>query len=329
MFALAALASDGDPELTNRYVKSVKLAVDLSESTPGQFKLIETPLNSFVLVANVMPDPQPLQQFSGVADADFSSLRLPRLDRLDRVMGRVFDDARSSETSGSLDVQARGCSGCEALAYQTYTAEQWLWALTINKEKIVEEAIEGLADPKNWKGMYPTDPLPLIWLLFNGPASFCSSECCIYEKHYGCRGPVLLPGHMYAPQKDLLSFVNHALKYTKFLYGNFSGTWPEKSLPFDSSRIPRAVSQLKSIDASDTYITQMCLLCHLYRQNAAVASRGTHVGPILVLGGKGAQYITASVRSQRCISTGDYYLLPSYDISAIIRMIQEDGLAKY
>ncbi|QDQ69242.1 UL95 [Colobine gammaherpesvirus 1] len=328
MFTLAAISSEGDPEITNRYVKSVKLALDLSESTPGQFKLIETPLNSFLLVANVMPDPQPVEYGGVSADIDFSNLHLPRLGRLSEVLRPLTGITRVSEDT-NVAVGRTTWPAAEPLTYQTYTTEQWISALTMNRDQIVEEAMVSLADPSNWKGLYPDDPLPLVWLLFNGPASFCKMECCLYEQHCGYPGPVLLPGHMYVPQNDLQSFVNHTVKYTKFLYGNFSGAWPEDRLPFCVSRIQRAVSQLQSIEASDTYLSQSCLLCHIYRQNSAISEQSTHVGPILVLGGQGTQYITSRVRSQRCISTGDYYLLPSYDISAIITMLKENDLHKF
>nr|ALH44189.1 ORF34 [Human gammaherpesvirus 8] len=324
MFALSSLVSEGDPEVTSRYVKGVQLALDLSENTPGQFKLIETPLNSFLLVSNVMPEVQPICSGRPALRPDFSNLHLPRLEKLQRVLGQGFGAAGEEIALDPSHVETHEKG---QVFYNNYATEEWTWALTLNKDALLREAVDGLCDPGTWKGLLPDDPLPLLWLLFNGPASFCRADCCLYKQHCGYPGPVLLPGHMYAPKRDLLSFVNHALKYTKFLYGDFSGTWAASCRPpFATSRIQRVVSQMKIIDASDTYISHTCLLCHIYQQNSIIAGQGTHVGGILLLSGKGTQYITGNVQTQRCPTTGDYLIIPSYDIPAIITMIKENGL---
>ncbi|AIU39559.1 protein UL95 [Equid gammaherpesvirus 5] len=87
MFNLTAMAAAGDAKLSARYAESVSLAVGLCESLPDQFKLIETPINSFLLVANVMPnDNRPWDSRVPSPGGDFHNIRMPRLERLEALI---------------------------------------------------------------------------------------------------------------------------------------------------------------------------------------------------------------------------------------------------
>ncbi|QFN51622.1 ORF 34 [Macacine gammaherpesvirus 5] len=321
----SSFLNNGHPETERRFVKGVQLALDLCDNTPGQFKLVETPLNSFLLVSNVLPESRPVRDCPQPEGFDFEHIHLPKLTRMQRVLGRYCDHVNNDDTC--VNVKASSSNSQGALFYLPYGQDEWNWALTLRKDKLVKMAVEGLSDPTTWKGLEPVDPLPLIWLLFYGSRSFCREPECLYERNFGMKGPILLPPHMYAPQKDVMTFVHHVIKYVKFLYVNAGGGLEtEPSPPFEASRLRAAIARLGDVEADDAYLSAKCMLCHLYKQNDTISIHETHVGGVIALGGDGARYITSSVRAQRCTSRGDFVLIPLYNIEGLVSMIREHGL---
>nr|WAH70947.1 UL95 [Eptesicus fuscus gammaherpesvirus] len=309
MFNCVNLATGGNPELARRYARSVELAVDLCETVPGQFKLVETPLNSFLLVTNIMPDDErPLGDNSGDAEGggssgesdgslepegrgdpgsrelasatlspspllDFSNLRLPRLEALDRICAAA-DATRNSKFGGGCSPDHSQPSsthsddgtsdsppqprdtGMHKIAwpphYVVYDAEAWGWALRFDRRELVERAVELLAHPTNWRGTLVDDPLPIIWLLFYGARSSCAAEDCLYLARFPRPGPVLLPPHMYKPHEDLGAFMRHAALLCRFLYRDLAHEGrplAEVPPPFHPTRLTRAVLALDALDS--------------------------------------------------------------------------------
>ncbi|AJE29677.1 ORF34 [macacine gammaherpesvirus 12] len=325
MFPLSSFLTGENAETGRRFARGVQLALDLCDNTPGQFKLVETPLNSFLLVSNVLPEARPVRDCPHPGGFDFEDIHLPKLTRMRRVLERYGDRDDGRGECGNVAVTSAVAPG--AVFYVQYGQEEWRWALTLRKDKLVKMAVEGLSDPTTWKGLEPVDPLPLIWLLFYGSRSFCREPECLYERNFGIRGPILLPPHVYAPHKDVMTFVHHVIKYVKFLYVNADvGFESETALPFEASRLRAAVTRLKDVEADDAYLSAKCMLCHLYKQNDTVSIHGPHVGGVIALGGDGSRYITSSVRAQRCTSRGDFILIPLYNLEELVSMIREHGL---
>ncbi|AAC95560.1 orf 34 [Ateline gammaherpesvirus 3] len=307
MFNLVNLVAKGNPELKKRYSEGLDLAISMSENIPDQFKLIETPTNSFLLVSNVMPEDTRPWQTQLQNCLDFSNLHLPKLDKLNQICtGYVHQE----DTVKKLETVP---------PYLVYDTEEWKLALQINKDSLIYAAIEMLANPKNWQGLYPIDPLPYIWLLFYGKKSFCASPDCIYLKKYNIPGPMLLPPHMYKPEKNISSFISHVCQYVKLIYGEVSDPINFDIVPFDHNRIKEAVEELKQIDLPVAHLSNFCLLCTLHKQNMT-ASRGSgDICGYIVLSGEGEKYITTNIIVKRCMVSGDCLIVPSYNIPLLMQ----------
>ncbi|ARW78097.1 protein UL95 [Common bottlenose dolphin gammaherpesvirus 1 strain Sarasota] len=345
MFNSLRLDAKGDPELTKRYTNGVKLAMRLCEHTPGQFKLIETPINSFLLITNIMPeDDRPWQHHLDAAGVDFSGLHLPRLQALDALLGAARNPGASTGQPGHEPPGSRpdtpetpksplppsGADGRpRAIAYLCYDSPTWSRALCMNKDAIINEAIGALAVPSHWQGVIVKDPLPWLWLLFYGKRSFCREEQCMYlERHYQ-PGPILLPPALYNPLHNVTSFMAQVCTIVKFLYGGcvrLPDVADAEDLPFDPSRVCHVLNILYQVEDGPAYIANRCLLCDLKRQNAMSGKIGSDVGRCLILQEDDEKYITPQIGKSRCTFTGDVFLWPTYDLGKLLDRIEAHGL---
>ncbi|AJG42959.1 hypothetical protein KM481_gp29 [Harp seal herpesvirus] len=321
MFNLTGLLSEGNSHQSERYFSSVDLAMNLCESVPGQFKLIETPINSFVMVTNVMPEDTRPWNTHNPQGLDFSGIHLPRLKKLNDF---VHWPHTEQNITGDPIIEDKE-PPCH---YLVYSSRSWLRALQMNKQSLIKDAIEKLAEPVTWKGLVTEDPLPLIWLLFYGQKSFCSSHECLYFKRFGFKGPILFPPHIYSPDEDVLSFICSVCKYVKFLYGE---QFKEEMIhncetPFDRERLVNAMLKLKFISDGGTYISQTCLLCSLYKQNLTSACAIDNLHGCLILGGSGKKYLAGQIKTKRCLDLGDSILFPSYNLTSLIDDLDPNGL---
>ncbi|AAK07953.1 unknown [Bovine gammaherpesvirus 4] len=324
MLNLSYVTSHGDPELNKRYARSVNLALGLCENVSGQFKLIETPLNSFLLVANVLPDDIRPWEYSCYDKFDFSHIKLPKLEKLKELI--EYDFEASKPASGNI-------AGEQPLGpmnhYVVYDSDAWQSALKLNKETIIQAALEKLKNPCHWEGYIPDDPLPLIWLLFYGKNSFCESPDCLYMQRFKHPGPILFPPHIYNPDGDISSFVNHVCHYVNFLYKERTFSLTHTTfLPFEEQRLKRALELLEEVENTATYISKTCLLCHLYKQNEILAAEGQSTHGCIILGGVGKQYITPQLHTTRSTHSGDTLLLPAYNLVGLMECVALDGVSK-
>lgn len=313
---------DEDQNVGSKYYDSVSLSVGLCESVPDQFKLIETPINSFLLVTNVMPtDTRPWS--SQLPDGmDFSGIHLPRLKKLNSLTQFEVKERKEDEHLPQLppsDIH---------LHYTVYDSWAWQRALKINKDEVIQEAIEHLSKPVNWKGVAVDDPLPLMWLLFYGKMSFCVNIECLYNNKFNHPGPILWPQFMYKPTENVQSFISGVCKYVKFLYGcNFKrDDLLLEKVPFDESRFSEALEKLKFIEDCGTYVSRTCLPCKLYHQNLVSRRDISSTEASIILGGSGKKYITPNTGSRRCLDFGDIVLYPSYDIPRILDEVETYGI---
>lgn len=327
MFNGISLATGADPELNKKYAQSVQLALQFCEHMPGQFKLVETPINSFVLVSNVMPEDERPWTSNNSANFDFSNIQLPKLDRLAELCEyEINNDMSKQKHLSSNMTNFKGESKNAPTHYIVYDNDSWKMALRFNKTNLINEAISLLAYPQNWKGLLPQDPLPYIWTLFHGKKSFCKCDECLYKIKFGQPGPILFPPHIYTPTKDILSFIGHVCKYFKFLYGGLqmNNIVDEESLPFDTQRLKNALASLDLISDNCTYVSQTCLLCRLYQQNKTTVQGFYDSDGCIILGGLGKKYINCSISTKRCFQTGDTLFSTSYNIPLLLKDIEAD-----
>ncbi|AMA67389.1 protein UL95 [Vespertilionid gammaherpesvirus 1] len=320
MFNLSSLMAEGNAEVGSKYYESVGMSIDLCENSQNQFKLIETPINSFLLVTNVMPnDTRPWCSYNP-RGLDFNGINLPRLKKLNHMTGWNTCE-KTKETAPPTDLK-------EPVHYIVYDTWSWQRALKLNKTDIIQEAVSHMANPKNWEGIVMEDPLPLIWLLFYGKKSFCSARECIFYEKFKHAGPVLWPPHMYKPANNVLSFMTNVCKYVKFLYGcTFkSDDLLGDEIPVSQDRFVSALDKLKFVEDCGTYVSQTCMLCALHRQNMMSLRQIDNVGGSIILGGSGKKYITSDIGTRRCLSLGDTVLFPSYNIGLLLKDLDIDGI---
>ncbi|AIB03187.1 ORF34 [Bovine gammaherpesvirus 6] len=320
MLNLAKLHCDGDPELTRKYRKGVELALKLAESAPGQFKLIESPVNSFLIVANLLAEEtRPWGSVVEQDGLDFSSVSMPRLETLDRLVQYAPKAKRRQK------VTAGNNEHCME-AYIAYDFQDWIRALSLNKDELINEALELLSSPKNWSFCCPTDPLPWLWLLFQGPLSHCEEVHCIYYKFLNKPGPVLFPPVLYQPKAGIMSFMSHVCKYVKHLYGEADVKKYAQHIyvPFDPERLIQVSSGINEFPPGQVFCQKSCLLCLLHRQNlTSFHSASEKARGCIIL--KGAeQHINNSVGRTRCLDTGDTILWPAYNIESLINYLSKN-----
>ncbi|UNP64580.1 putative member of UL95 family [Marmot herpesvirus 1] len=307
MDPLVDLVAQGDPEIKKRFKAAVNLSVKFSEALPGQFKLIETPINSFLLVTNVLPNDKHTV-YNPVPKLDFSNIKLPRLQKLNRICGyELENEPQCFKMNVTIPKNMSLC----------YDSLTWKKALQLDKTDLIQTVMEQMSDPKNWIGEFTEDPFPLVWLLFYGPKSFCEMEDCLYLKKMHRLGPILFPPSMYKPNEDISSFMNHLCYYVKVLYYNKDLDLPEIIAQVSRDRLFHAIAKLKALDDSCAYISKKCLICHLYCQNEDVLN-GVDISncPILISGESG-QYINDTVTIQRTCG-GDTFLVPLYNIDRML-----------
>ncbi|AAO12337.1 hypothetical protein KM546_gp30 [Porcine lymphotropic herpesvirus 3] len=319
MFNLSMLQCNGDPELSKKYKKGVELALRLAETSPGQFKLIESPINSFLIVTNISPDDDRSWDSTVSYDRlDFKSIHLPRLALL-----RQLVTYKQNDTTDKEEVRmTRNIHG----PYITYDKSTWQKVLETDKTVIINEALELLSSPEQWLFCYPTDPLPWLWLLFYGPKSFCTDGNCLYAKFFHNSGLILFPPIIYQPSTDISSFMNMVCKYVCVLYKNqdLSKLIGDQVIPFDRSRLENVQSLISDMNYNDIHVTKLCLLCALYKQNQTTYHNVEHNQGCIILE-CAEKYINNSVGRTKCLHTGDIVLWPSYNIAAIVQHFKSHG----
>lgn len=324
MLSLEGLELGVGDETTRRgYAESVQMALESCEPTGDQFKLIETPINSFILITNVLPDDS--RRWDGRAEICGAEPAAVGFDLLaDEDDGDVYPadpDAYPDGLSGDgLETPAVGSK------YLVYEEKAWIRALTLNRDDVLTEAMEMATNSQNWRMPELVDPLPCFWMVFHGRRSFCESSDCLYRMRLGVPGPVLYPAHMYRPEQDFTSFVISACRYFKCLYGgcDFSpADYP--GLPFAPQRAKECLRALDALEPGYAYLSRLCLLCHLYRQNRDVnCSSGQRLG-CLILGGVGSELLGEGFNTGRDLFGGDAIIAPRYNLEALLDGLDANG----
>nr|BEG23026.1 homolog of EHV2 ORF34 protein UL95 [Macronycteris gammaherpesvirus 1] len=321
MFNLTSMASNGDQDLGKKYFDSVSLSTRLCENVPNQFKLIETPINSFLLVSNVMPNDTRPWSDHNPNGFDFTGIHLPRLQKLNTLTNWNATASQKCQPDNKEPSYS-------APHYIVYDSWSWRRALKINKDEVIKEAVSQFANPVNWQGVAVEDPLPLLWLLFYGKKSFCDSEECLFFNAFKHPGPILWPKLLYKPTENIQSFMAYACKYVRFLYGcGFKEDDLTPNFSFNIGRITDALDKMRFIEDSGTYVSRTCLPCHLYKQN--LVSRGEvsySLASSIILAGSGKKYMTSNIGTKRCLDLGDTVLYPSYDIQLLLSDLTPDGI---
>ncbi|AAC58080.1 ORF34 [Alcelaphine gammaherpesvirus 1] len=330
MLNLTKLHCNGDPEMAKKYNRGVKLAISLAESTPGQFKLIESPVNSFLIVTNLtVEDTVPHATHPPAGEGlDFSCLSLSRLNALDAIVQPGYDN-NSLDAQGHQQPPPAGVRSLTKLTkdpYVTYKLTEWMWALRLNKDILINQALKLLGNPSTWTFCHPTDPLPWMWLLFYGPRSRCQEATCVYAKYFSTAGPVLLPPFFYDPGRDIQSFMSQACKFVKYFYDGegLDSVLKDNNVPFDDSRIAEVLKALPSVSGSGLVLNKSCLLCCIYKQNLTSFHNVPDVsGGCLILQGA-ERHTDSAIGRSRCQTTGDIILWPSYNINSLVALFKSN-----
>lgn len=325
MFNLSLLQCNGDPELNKKYKKGVDLALKLAAVTPGQFKLIESPMNSFLIVTNVLPDDNVITDSAISYDNfDFKSITFPRLKRLQKLVTYKTQELITEEPpTVNLPKQIPG-------PYITYEKSTWQKILDSDKNVIINEALELLSSPNHWCFCQPVDPLPWLWLLFYGPNSFCCDANCLYAKSFNCPGLILFPPIIYQPATDISSFMNLVCKYVCYLYQrqDLSKLIGGMQIPFDRSRLEDVSTLMSEMNCDDIHVIKMCLLCILYKQNQTTYHNVEHNQGCIILE-CAEEHINNCIGRTKCLQSGDIVLWPSYNIASIVEHFKCHGRSSF
>lgn len=321
MFNAVNLESGTDWELNKKYKRAIDLAMDICQESKEQFKLVETPLKSFLLVSNVLPDDHRPWASLDTENFDFSNIDLNGVRNVHaaKINFKVKDEARVFINTPV----SRG-----HFCFAAYDFSSVMCSMRQDKNKIISEAIELLANPKTWNCVIPKDPLPWLWLLFYGKFSICSSENCLYRKYFHTSGPVLFPPHIYSPKRDIESFIRHVCAYVAALYGsldNFEDAFPKGlELPFSCDRLNNLKHEFNYISDA-VYPTRVCLLCCLYKQNIRASKRQIPdaAQPVITLTGPAQQFLSGEVGNFRSLSLGHNFLFPGYHIEELVRSFEK------
>lgn len=321
MLNLALMSSKGDEALKSSYLKSIDMALESCQAVKDQFKLIETPINSFLLVTNVLPDDSRPWERSCNHSLDFSNLRKD-FDLGDSPVD--FSSVYPGPERREENEEVGKCTYSDK--YLVYQEIAWSRALTLNRDEVINEAMRLMSNPKNWTALVPEDPLPCFWMLFHGLKSFCESTECLYARRFGVPGPILFPPHIYTPAEDINSFVNSACKYFKELYSTADFTpsaYPHA--PFELARAKACLKNLQGVDSGCSYLSRLCLLCQIYRQNKDINESSSFFEGAIILAGGGANFLGDACGVSRDICTGDSILAPRYNISLILKHLEKNG----
>lgn len=312
-------SSESSERRREAFLESVDMALENCESDRDQFKLIETPMNSFVLITNVLPeDGRPwVADLSGLVDMGDLNV-FPENEKEDW-LGRV-DEYQDCLQSDAV------CGAVNGSRYLVYEELAWTRAISLDKDDALTEAMELMINPQNWKSGILVDPLPCFWMVFYGKNSFCESSDCLYRFRFGVPGPILFPPHMYTPNDDMPSFILSMCNYFKYLYLGrdfLKDDYP--GVPFDLARVRTCLVGADQLKSEHTYLSKLCLLCHLYRQNKDInCSSGTFVDCI-ILGGCGSEFLGDRFNSGRDLTSGDAILAPQYNLESLLQRIETNG----
>lgn len=318
MTTLNSFLNLSEPQLEKDLKSCIKLAVNMSWTVPGQFKLVETPVNSFLLVGNVLPKDIPTSDTND--ELDFTSLHFPKLDLL---CSNTTTTPNSVSTYGARgpDIECANISSNKCPDAIVYDGNTWMLAMGFNLDTLLLNIMDMLSCPNNWTGLLPLDPLTCLWLLFYGPKSQCCELACVSELFLGRRGPILLPPHMYKKETHINSFANHLCQYVKFLYTDYGEDIHDT--PLGQDRIRDCIRRLHTITDSCVYLNRTCLLCHLYKQNDCISKNIFSLTECIILGGCGRNFLGSFVRTLPDYSSHDSIILPTYDIQKIISYMKE------
>ncbi|QCF52295.1 UNVERIFIED_ASMBLY: UL95 protein [human gammaherpesvirus 4] len=323
MFNAVKADMPDDPMLARRYGQCLELALEACQDTPEQFKLVETPLKSFLLVSNILPqDNRPWHEARSSGrvaedDYDFSSLALellplnPRLPEEWQFGGQGW----SSRMEPSQPEMGMG------LCFEVFDGDLMRIALAWNKDEVIGQALQILAHSHTWTSLVPEDPLPWMWALFYGLRSHCEERHCVYAAARGKRGPILLPTAVYTPCANIEAFLAHLTRCVYALYLDVRD-WKGEDIapPFDVSRLNKMAKQLCLLPQEPFCITRVCLLCLLHKQNlnAQYKRPVDTYDPCLILTGEAERYMVDAVGNYREASTGTTVLYPTYDLGSIV-----------
>ncbi|AAB66403.1 hypothetical protein [Murine herpesvirus strain 4556] len=318
MATLSDFFPEADPVLEKNYRRCVDLAINMSWSVPGQFKLVETPINSFLLVGDVLPND--MIESKPVNSTNLVNIPFP-LSTLGVSTSKKSVEVTSYKSETEKFQEAASISEHSIRGSIVYEGLTWITAMGYNVTDFLVNMLEQMKCPENWSGLHPVDPLACVWLLYFGPKSRCSEIACVSELFIGKKGPILLPPHMYRGDTSVNSFAHHLCQYVKHLYADYE---PEiLSCPLDITRVKGCLSDLRQVAESCVFLSQRCLLCHLYKQNAAVSKNILTASDCIILGGSGKSLLGTYMKSYKDPATHDSILLPTYNLEAIVNYILE------
>lgn len=321
MFNAINLESGTDWELNKKYQKAVNLAINICQESDEQFKLVETPLKSFVLISNVLPDDNRPWEEQNTDTFDFSSISLIN----DKLPTSGLDFLNKTKIKISLPTQSVHDGYC----YATYGYEDVIKSLQLNKNTIIGDIIELMSNPITWTSVVPQDPLPWLWLLFYGNLSMCGEVNCVYKRYFINPGPILYPAHIYNPKMDINTSIKHICSYVVSLYGEVecleTSFSDDMTLPFTVDRLNK-IKQQFSLVGCMSHVTRRCLLCCIYKQNICASKRASlsKLETFILLTGKCEQFLTNSIGNIRDLQTGNNILFPTYNIEKIVEDLRSN-----
>ncbi|ADW24376.1 hypothetical protein RHVP.34 [Cricetid gammaherpesvirus 2] len=319
MTDLNNLICSRDPALERTFKKCISLALQMGNNLPGQFRVIETPINSFLLVGDALPKEVLSYMKTNTCDSlDFSTLSLPRVTKLtepeDTATNPEIKQYQLKEEPPYKCIQASPENGL------IYHLQAWTAAMGYQLDQLIKKVIELTAIPENWTAVLPVDPVACMWLLFCGPKSFCEEMCCMSEILLGVRGPILLPPHMYHPEISISSFLNFLCQYVKHLYKDFT---ERIESPGIDRRATECLARIQTLEETDVFLTRCCLFCHLYRQNHMVSQGTCGSATCIILAPPGHTFLAQTIRVAVTEHKKDCTLLPTYDLTLLANYFKD------
>ncbi|AGT99259.1 component of prereplication complexes [Suid betaherpesvirus 2] len=321
--------SDNGSSFSEAVDHALEICKNIAPST--RFRLIETPTKNFLMVTNVLPKNRKTVE----------KVSLNIKDAMDRLAQSFAKDTsiRSSQSYSANYMNATSVGSSNSVmvgSYITYTKKDLENALSLDKSAFVAELLKYVDVPGILCHDNVSDPECLLWLLFCGPYSFCSSDICLGYRKEDFRNafPVLLPPCFYNIPSDYGTYISLAELYAYSWYRNFSFDDVEHLQPVARERIQKTLTELRSkfcnFDVNlNIYASTTCLFCALYNQNrlaidyASTNLRTSPISPIII---KDCSFLQTNVFSGHMqLGKKSVAVFPIYDIARLFGSMTISG----